>query len=67
MAAAYSIFLVKVEQEMAENRASAKINHDHKKGVEPACADQNLVKPVLGVPINIVYVVQIGHTDFVQV
>src|SRR5438445_3074837 len=67
VAAAQSIFFVKIEQEMPKHRASAKINNNHKKSVEPACANQNLVKPVLSVPVNMVYVVQIGQPDLIQI
>lgn len=65
--ATQSMFFVEVEKEMAEYRAVAKINNDHQKGVEPAGANQDLIKPILGVSVNIVNVVQIGHADFVEI
>lgn len=67
MASAYSVLFIQIQQEMAENRAFAKINNDNKKGVEPAGANQNLVKPVLGVSVDIVDVVQIGQPDLIQI
>ena len=67
MASARSVFLVQIEQEMPEYRTFAKINNDRKKGVEPAGANQDLIKPVLGIPVDIVDVVQMGQADLVQI
>lgn len=52
---------------MPKHRALAKINDDYKKSVEPPRANQNLIKPILGVPINVMYIVHVGHADFVKV
>src|ERR1700754_3805340 len=67
MASAHSKLLVQIEQEMPEYRTFAKIDNDHKKGVEPAGANQNLIEPVLGIPVDIVDVVQIGQADLLQI